>query len=46
MHNAIALNPDKYLAMIVHDRDLSILRQDYRFIELAQNKDKLIIQST
>lgn len=46
LQNAIALNPDKYLAMIVHDRDLSILRQDYRFIELAQNKDKLIIQST
>ena len=46
LRNAIALNPGKYLDMISHDRDLNILRQDYRFRELTQNKDKLIIQST
>lgn len=44
LRDAIALNPNRYLAMADRDRDLHPLRQDCRFRELVVSK--LIIQTT
>lgn len=45
LRNALVLNPDKYLSIIVYDRDLDSLRADPRLGELVQNQERLMTRS-